>query len=314
MTVCVTGGAGFIGRWLVRALLARGDEVTVLDDLSNGGIAPPQTRGLRFVHGSVLDPTAIDAATRGADMLIHLAGVVGMRLARAERQRALRVSVEGTELLLARMPTIPAVLTSSSAVYGLNSATAFEESVGSAEERTLEYDGGLVGYATGKWRMEAIGRRADRPILCVRPFNIVGPGQSSAWGMVLPSFLERACAGEELTVYDDGRQSRCFGFVGTFVDTPMRAMAVPAAWELPDRALNIGSATRTSILDLASLVLARTGSTSTIAHLPYESAFPGCRDLAARIPDTARLESLIGPVAWPSIEEIVDIVVEEKRR
>src|SRR5580693_425594 len=127
MTICVTGGAGFIGSWLVKRLLSLDNEVIVLDDLSSNGRAPPPVRGLRFVHGSVLDPAAIDDATCGADLLIHLAGIVGMRLAKTERQRALSVSVDGTELLLARTPPIPTVLASSSAVYGLIQVSAAEE-------------------------------------------------------------------------------------------------------------------------------------------------------------------------------------------
>lgn len=312
-SVCVTGGAGFIGSWVVNRLLSLGHVVTVLDDLSSAGRPPPRTEGLRFVHGSVLEPAAIDDATRGADMLIHLAGIVGMRLAKAERQRALRVSVEGTELLLARTPAIPVVLASSSAVYGLTAVLAAAEYMGGPEERALEYDGGQVGYATGKWRMEELGRRAARPVMCVRPFNVVGPGQISTWGMVVPSFVERARAGSELIVYNDGRQSRSFSFVGTFVDALLRAMSIPEAWSLPDRALNIGAPTATSIIDLARLVITRTESTSSIVHMPYEVVFPNCRDLAARTPDTTRLTSLIGSVEWPSLERIVDIVIDGTR-
>ena len=132
--------------------------------------------------------------------------------------------------------------------------------------------------------------------------------------MVLPSFVERACANEDLIVYDDGRQSRSFSFVGTFVDVLLRAVSVPAAWDLTDRALNIGAVAATGILDLARLVIRRAESTSSIVHLPYDAVFPNCRDLAARIPDTTRLTSLIGPTEWPSIEQIVASVLDGMRR
>jgi len=310
MRVCVTGGAGFIGSWLVSRLLTLGHQVVVLDDLSSGTRAPPPAPGLRFVQGSVLDPHAIDDATRGADVLIHLAGVVGMRLAKAERQRAVEVSVAGTELLLARTPPLPAILLSSSAVYGLNCVAAAQESMGGSEDRGVEYDGGVAGYATGKCRMEELGRRAGRPVLCVRPFNVVGPGQLSTWGMVLPSFIERARAGRELIVFGDGRQTRCFSFVGTFVEALLQAVSNPAGLCLPDRALNIGATQATSILDLARLVVARVKSDSAIVHAPYSSVFPDSRDVVARIPDTARLTSLIGTIEWPSIAKIVDSLIE----
>jgi len=313
LTVCVTGGAGFIGSWLVSKLIALGHKVVVLDALSSGVPAPQLAPGLQFVQGSVLDPRAVDEATRGADVLMHLAGIVGMRLARAERQRALEVSVEGTETLLSHSPAIPTVLLSSSAVYGVNSSRVSNEFMGGCEDKALVYDGGLAGYATGKCRMEVLGRRADRPVIIVRPFNVVGPGQVSTWGMVLPSFVERACANEELIVYNDGQQTRSFSFVGTFVDALLHAMSIPAAWQLSDRALNIGAPTETSILDLARLVIARAKSRSTIVHVPYESVFPHSRDVAARTPDTARLTSLIGPINWPSIEQIVDMVIDSRR-
>ncbi len=208
------------------------------------------------MHGSILDPAAIDDATRGADLLIHLAGIVGMRLAKTERQRALSVSVDGTELLLARTPPIPTVLASSSAVYGLIQLSAAEECMGGPDERAMEYDGGVAGYATGKWRMEITPRRSTHLMCGGR--SLSGSGRSAPVGMVLPSFVERARADEELVVHNDGQQSRSFSYVGTFVDALVRAISIPASWELPDRALNVGAPTATSILDLARLVIART--------------------------------------------------------
>jgi UDP-glucose 4-epimerase len=312
--VCVTGGAGFIGTWLVRGLLESGHRVVVLDDLSNATRAPEPTAGLRFVRGSVLDESAVDEATRGAGLLIHLAGVVGMRLATAERKRAYQVAVEGTEILLDRTPGIPALLMSSSAVYGITDDAAVDESMAGPLARTLAYDGGHYGYACGKWRMEEIGRAAVRPILSVRPFNVVGPGQMSTWGMVIPSFVKQAQSAQALTVYDDGLQSRSFACVTVFVDSLLRAIANPLAWRLPDRALNIGVSTPTTILDLAKLILQRSGSKSGISHVPYASVFENRTDLRGRVPDTSRLHSLIGPIGWPPISKIVDDVLAEAGR
>jgi UDP-glucose 4-epimerase len=309
-TVCVTGGAGFSGRWLVQRLIADGHHVVVLDDLSSGTQACSETPRLRFVCGSVLDRSAVESATRRADLVVHLAGLVGMRLATREREQAYRVAVEGTQMLLDRTPSgVPILMASSSAIYGLSDDGAVDESMGDSEASALTYDGGVPGYAVGKWRMEALAREADRPALCVRPFNVVGVGQVSQWGMVIPSFVTRALEGEPLTVYDDGHQTRSFGSVVTFVDCLLAVMRAPGAWGLPRRALNIGASTPTSILDLAQMVVARTGSASPIVHGPYASAFPGRTDLRSRIPQTRTLQSLIGPVSWPSIESIVDAVI-----
>jgi UDP-glucose 4-epimerase len=312
--VCVTGGAGFIGTGLVQRFLSLGYHVAVLDDLSSGTRAPVETPRLRFVQGSVLDSAAIDEATSDSQLIVHLAGVVGMRLATEQRERSYRVAVEGTRLLLERTANLPVMMASSSAVYGLTDNVIAQESLGGPEERTLTYDGGAFGYATGKWHMEEIARDADRPILCIRPFNVVGPGQVSAWGMVVPSFIDNAFSGKPLVIYDNGEQSRSFSSLSTFTDVLVRVMRTTVAWSLPDCALNVGASASTSILSLAKLVKARAGSSSLITHLPYAAVFPNRTDVRARVPDSKRLESLIGPVSWPSIESIVDELVAMRRQ
>lgn len=307
--VLVTGGCGFIGRPLVAALVRRGCRVRVLDDLSTG--VPGTPPGAELTVGSVLDEDAVRSAARGAGLVVHLAGVVGMRLAVRERERAHRVAVEGTRLLLRHTGHAPAVLFSSSAVYGLSdSAAPMSERRPLQRSVPLRYDGGFAGYATGKWELEQLGLRAaqERPVLVVRPFNVVGAGQVSRYGMVVPSFVESALAAGTLTVHGDGLQTRCFSDVDEFVRLVVRLIETPTAWQPDGTVVNVGTATRTSVLELAELVV-RTVGRGDIRFQPYEQAFPGRTDVRHRVPDVSLLADLAGPARWPSITDVVEATV-----
>jgi len=316
--VLVTGGAGFLGRHLVERLLAEGAEVVVLDDLSTG-TAPAPRVGLRFVRGSVLDPAALQPAARDAGLVFHLAGVVGMRRVAQAGPLAYAVAAEGTRAVLAATGRAPALLFSSSAVYGLSRAAPARESDAVSPEQVLAYDAGVPGYAAGKLELERLGQQAatsaagGRPVLVLRPFNVVGPGQSPAYGMVLPTFLAAAAAGAPLRVHGDGLQLRSFGAVETFTDVVQRLLACDAAWALGGAPINVGSPRPTSIFELARLVRAQTGSSSSIELVPYEADYPGRTDVIARVPDVSRLESLIGPTRWPSLDEIVEPLARASR-
>ncbi|HYE76976.1 MAG TPA: NAD-dependent epimerase/dehydratase family protein [bacterium] len=308
--VLVTGGCGFLGHHLVRRLLDEGHEVAILDDLSTGTLAnvPTDDERLHVVEGSVLDPAAVRRAAEDAAAVFHLAGVVGMRLAVGDRDRAYNIAVDGTRNVLEATGNTPVVLYSSSAVYGLTSRVAVSEDQTPGESGVLAYDGGYRGYATGKWELEKLGQAAattGRPVLIVRPFNAVGEGQTGTYGMVVPSFIRMARSGEPLTVYDDGEQSRTFSEVRTFVDALMRLVVLPEAWAFPRNVFNIGTSESTTIGELAQIVLEETDSESVVHYIPYGEIFPGKQDVRARVPDTTRLERLIGPVEWPTIREVV---------
>ncbi|MEV0232219.1 NAD(P)-dependent oxidoreductase [Nonomuraea sp. NPDC050786] len=310
-TVLVTGGCGFLGRELVSRLLASGHHVRVLDDLSTGLGCPP---GAELIVGSVLDPTAVRHAAAGVTALFHLAGVVGMRLATNQRRVAFDTTAVGTEVVLTATGDAPAILFSSSAVYGLNAPCPIQEDRPLSRSETLVYDGGQEGYATGKLELETLGAtaaRRGRPVLVLRPFNVVGAGQSAAYGMVLPTFVERAKAGLPLTIYDSGTQRRCFSGVSEFTDVVLRLVANPRAWTGGVRAVNIGSTHETTIRQLAELVLAATGSGSPIEHIPYASIFPGRTDVSRRVPNLDRLRELCGDITWPSTGQLVQRVIHD---
>lgn len=307
--VLVTGGAGFLGHHLVARLLEAGRLVTVLDDLSTGSLERlPEHARLAVVRGSVLDAPALAQASRRADFVFHLAGVVGMRLVARTGAHAYAVAAEGTRAVLAATGNSPAVLFSSSAVYGLTRSSPAREADPIATDEVLAYDAGTPGYACGKLELERLGREAavaGRQVLVVRPFNVVGEGQGSAYGMVLPTFLAAAAAGAPLRVHGDGSQLRSFGEVGAFTDALLRLVELEAAWAQRADPVNVGSPQATSILELARLVLAQTGSASPIEFVPYAQDYPGRTDVAVRVPDVSRLAALIGPLRWPPLAGLV---------
>lgn len=311
--VLVTGGAGFIGSHLVAALLARGAEVTVVDDFSTGTEGNlPDHPSLRVVRGCVCDP-AVMARAGTADLVFHLASVVGMRLVAGDRRRAYRVAADGTRGVLAATGRAPLVVLSSSAVYGLQRGGRAAERVRPDAARLLEYDGGVRGYACGKWAAERLARRAaraGRPVLIVRPFNVVGPRQSAEFGMVMPTFVDCALAARPLTVFAPGTQTRCFTEVEAFVRCLLRLVETDRAWTLPNRTVNVGTDTPTSIAGLARIVLEETGAAVEVEVAPYESRFPGRHDVQRRVPDLRRLHRLVGAWEWPGIRSIVRGYVE----
>jgi UDP-glucose 4-epimerase len=305
----VTGGCGFIGSHIVARLVENGGSVSVLDDLSTGRYKNlPASPLVTFHLGSVLDRTAIKRAAAGTDRVIHLASVVGMRLASTDTTRAYHVSAEGTARVLAATGNTPVVVFSSSAVYPALSGRAHHETDTLSNEAALAYDGGQRGYACGKLRLEHLAieaGRSGRHVLIIRPFNIIGNAQLSAYGMVVPRFVEDARAGRPLQIYDDGEQTRTFGDIGTFVDCLFRLMEQAHTWLPPHNIFNIGSTETTSVRQLAELVRNATGSAVPLHYVPYVTVFPGRCDVRSRQPDTTRLEAMIGPVEWPSISKIV---------
>jgi UDP-glucose 4-epimerase len=310
--VLVTGGAGFIGSHLVEHLLQRAARVTVVDDLSTGALANlAQHPRLEVVHGSVLDPAVLRGAAE-ADMVFHLAAVVGMRLAARQRDRAFAVSDVGTRNVIACSGAARLVLFSSSSVYAHCGRGAVAEDAAASPEELLALDGGAPGYASGKWRVEEHARAAaaaGREVVVIRPFNVVGPRQTGRYGMVVPTLVKRALCGQPLTVFDDGEQSRCFSHVRTFVRTLGALAEREESWRPGGLTVNVGADRSTRIADLSRIVLEETRSHSPVEHVEYASVFPGRRDVRSRVPDTRRCDALVGAVQWPGARDIVRDVV-----
>lgn len=310
MKILVTGGAGFIGSHLCEALLARGHEVRCLDDLSTG--RAENLEGCRaharfqFVRGSVLDEAQVRAEVARVDGVFHLAAAVGVRLVLEQPSRTLELNVVGTRNVLAAAATCGArvLFASSSEVYGRNEHPPFAEDAallaGATREPRWSY---ACSKAMGESLAFAHAREHGLPVLVVRFFNVVGPRQRGAYGMVLPRFVRAALAGEALEVYGDGMQTRCFLHVADALE------AVLALWEEPralGQVVNVGSALEVEIGALASCVQQAAESSSPVVHMPYREAYGvELDDFRRRAPDLARLEGLIGPRRPRALEAIV---------
>jgi UDP-glucose 4-epimerase len=306
----VTGGAGFIGSHLVERLLARGDRVVVLDDLSTGRLANLAAVAghpdLEVVIGSVEDRTLVARAARGVDRIHHLAARVGVELVVGEPVASIRTIVDGTQAVLeaARVDRIPVVLASSSEVYGDSAPVPLRESVPVVPGRTDEPRGGYAcAKALSEWFGFAFMAEHGVPVSVARLFNTVGPRQTGRYGMVLPRFCEQARRGAPMTVHGDGAQTRCFAHVADVVDA---LIALGEQERAVGRVVNVGSDTETSILELAVLVRDLADSRSPIECRPMAELAPArVRDTRRRVPDLALLRALVGTVPATPLARIV---------
>lgn len=307
-TTLITGGAGFIGSHVAEALLARGEQVRILDDLSTGNAAHLTGLEVDFRRGSVTDPAVVNAAVAGCDRVIHLAAAVGVRRILAEPITSITTNVEGTRLVLEACGhrNTPVVIASSSEVYGESTAPSFNEGhhlhLGPSSIHRWSY---ACSKLLDEFLALAWHRERGLPVIVTRFFNITGARQSPAYGMVLPRFAAAALAGKELEVHGDGLQSRCFLHVQDCVRAVMALIDQPAA---VGQVINIGSSEEVTIADLARRVIARAGSPSTIALIPYAQAYPegGFADMRRRVPDVTRLCQLTGWKQTLSLDETVD--------
>ncbi|MBS0189619.1 MAG: GDP-mannose 4,6-dehydratase [Phycisphaerales bacterium] len=311
----ITGGAGFIGSHLTAALLARGDRVTVIDNLSTGRSSNLSEHAhLRFIEADLREALAALGPGEVFDEIYHLAAAVGVRLVMSDPISAVRTNIEQTIALLdfaaARTPPggasagIPTLIASSSEVYGKSAKSPYKE------DDDVVYGPTSVSrwcYAYSKAIDEylALSYASHRglPAVAARFFNTVGPRQVGDYGMVLPRFVGAALAGRPLQVHGQGTQSRCFCHVADVVEALPKLLTEPAA---RGQVFNLGSDRSVTIRELAELVIRITGSSSIIEFVPYSQAYPsGFEDLADRKPDLSKVRRTIGFEARRSLEETV---------
>lgn len=310
MRALITGGCGFIGSHLAEALLARGAQVTVLDDLSTGkiqNIADIEGQpGLRTLIGSVTDEQLVHEAVRDCDQVFHLASAVGVRLIMDRPVETIDTIVSGTQIVLkqANRYRKPVLLTSTSEVYGKSTAVPFEEDGDRLAGPTTKH---RWAYACAKALDEFLAMaywRATRlPVIVVRLFNTVGPRQTGQYGMVIPNFVRQALEGQPLRVYGDGQQSRCFCHV---LDVVRGLVAAMDCNQARGQVINLGATEEISILELARKIIAETSSCSKVGLVPYEDVFgDGFEDMQRRVPSIAKAERLLG---WQPQRSLSDII------
>jgi UDP-glucose 4-epimerase len=306
MRILITGGAGFIGSHLAEALLERGHEVTVIDNLSTGPFENVQhlvnrysavngRSSFRFAIDSITNEGVLDRLASECDIIFHLAAAVGVKLILENPVHTIETNVMGTEAVLkaALRYRAKVIITSTSEVYGKGNSVPFREDDDVVLGPTCR---SRWAYAASKMVDEflalAYHREKGLPVIVVRLFNTVGPRQTGRYGMVIPRFVSQALRNEPITVYGDGTQSRCFCDVS---DVVLALIGLAEHPEAVGKVYNIGSSEEVCIRDLAAQAKQVTDSTSDIALIPYTEAYaPNFEDMHRRVPDTGRIESLLG--------------------
>ena len=317
-TFFLTGGAGFIGSHLTEAILAGGDRVLAIDNLATGSmdnvahfLGHPNHR---FEQASITDKVVMEQMASEADVIVHLAAAVGVKLIVEHPVQTIETNVMGTEevLRVALRNKCRVLIASTSEVYGKGSKFPFAEEDDVLLGATSK---SRWGYAASKMVDEFLGlaywREFGLDVVPFRLFNTIGPRQTGQYGMVVPRFIRQALGGEPVTVYGDGKQRRCFCDVRDVVTAILGLAGHP---EAPGRVYNIGGTEEVSIQELAERVVEMTGSNSQITKVPYSEAYaPGFEDMERRVPDTGRVHELLGWKPKRGLREILSDVISYER-
>ncbi|OHE78613.1 MAG: nucleoside-diphosphate sugar epimerase [Verrucomicrobia bacterium GWF2_62_7] len=318
MKALITGGAGFIGSHLAEALLARGDKVAVLDNLSTGSMQNiaglKKLPGFEYIVDDVLNQRVLAEMVDDADVVYHLAAAVGVKLVVESPVRTIETNLKGTEVVLeaAAKKRKKVLLTSTSEVYGKGAKIPFGEDddllIGPSNK-------GRWSYACSKLMDEflaiAYWKERKLPVVVVRLFNTVGPRQTGRYGMVIPNFVRQALTNKPITIYGTGKQQRAFGYVGDVVGA---LIALMDAENTNGEVFNVGNEVEISIEELAKLVKQMTGSVSELVYVPYDEAYEaGFEDMQRRVPDLGKVRKRIGYQPRTQLAEILQRVIEYER-
>ena len=318
MRALITGGAGFIGSHLSEALLARGHGVLILDNLSTGSIdniAHLKGRaGFEYHIDSVNNEPLLAELVDRADVIVHLAAAVGVKLIIEQPVHTIETNVHGTEVVLkhANKKKKLVVVASTSEVYGKSEAVPFREDsdlvLGPTPKHRWAY---ACSKAIDEFLALAYWKERKLPVIIVRLFNTVGPRQTGQYGMVIPTFVRQALAGEPITVFGDGRQLRAFTHVADVVDALIALVNQP---EAIGQVINIGNVQEVSMSALAERIRSLAGSTSVIKLIPYDEAYEsGFEDMQRRLPDLTKISGMIGYKPKHTLDDILSQVIEHFR-
>jgi UDP-glucose 4-epimerase len=319
MRVLITGGAGFVGSHLSDGLLARGDKVHVLDDLSTGSINNiahlKSHPDFRYTIDSVTNEPVLAELIDESDVVVHLAAAVGVKLIVEAPVYTIETNVHGTEVVLkhANKKKKLVVIASTSEVYGKSAAVPFREDadlvLGPSEKHRWAY---ACSKLIDEFLALAYWKERKLPAIIIRLFNTVGPRQTGQYGMVIPNFVRQALAGHPITVFGDGSQSRSFTYVGDVVRAMLALIDEPRA---VGQVFNIGNGHEITINDLAERIRSLTGSNSEIVRIPYDQAYEaGFEDMPRRVPDISKIRGLVGYEPTVQLDEILTRVIEYFRQ
>ncbi|GIW87764.1 MAG: nucleoside-diphosphate sugar epimerase [Isosphaeraceae bacterium] len=317
MRYLITGGCGFIGSHLAERLLDDGHAVLLLDDLSTGrfeNVAHLEGRaGFAILVASVTEPATVDRCVAECQAVFHLASAVGVRLVVDQPVRTIETIVNGTDVVLRACARYrrPILLTSTSEVYGKSTKVPFVETddtlIGPTTTRRWAY---ACAKALDEFLALAHWHESRLPVIVARLFNTVGPRQTGRYGMVIPRFVEQGLAGQPITVYGDGHQTRCFAHVADVVSALVALMDHPHS---RGQVFNVGNSEEVSILELAHRVRSLTGGISPIRLVPYSEAYTaGFEDMLRRVPDLTKIRQLIGYQPSRSLDQILADVIAER--
>jgi UDP-glucose 4-epimerase len=319
MRVLITGGAGFVGSHLAEALLARGDEVFVLDNLSTGSIDNiahlKSNPRFHYTIDSVTNEPLLAELVDQCDTIVHLAAAVGVNLIVEAPVHTIETNVHGTEVVLkhANKKKKLVMVASTSEVYGKSTNVPFSEDDDLVLGPTQKH---RWAYACSKMIDEflalAYWKERKLPVIVIRLFNTVGPRQTGRYGMVIPTFVRQGLAGQPITVFGDGTQARSFTYVGDVVRAMVALIDEPRA---VGQVFNIGNGAEITINALAERIRALTGGQSAIVHIPYDEAYEaGFEDMPRRVPDISRIGALVGYKPTVDLDQILERVVEYFRQ
>jgi len=314
----ITGGAGFIGSHLVDALVASGNQVVVLDDLSTGRHDNLRQHSgspdVEFVLGSILNEALVDDVVRRVDVVLHLAAAVGVNLIVERPLESLATNIKGSEIVLEKCHKYgrKVLVTSTSEIYGKNTSDALNEEddriLGSPLKTRWSYS---EAKAIEEVLAHAYWREKGLPTVIVRLFNTVGPRQVGHYGMVVPRLIDQALRGAPLTVFGTGEQTRCFCHVD---DVVAALLGLAGSTDAEGQVFNVGARSEISIEALATRIRDRVGSSSEVVHIPYDEAYEaGFEDMQRRRPDTGKIENLLGWQPTRDLDAIIDDVAADLR-
>jgi UDP-glucose 4-epimerase len=319
MIALVTGGAGFIGCHLSQRLLDEGHQVLVLDNLSTGSIDNIShlkgRPGFEYFIDTVENEPLLAELIDRSDVVFHLAAAVGVKLIVEQPVNTIETNVHGTEVVLkhANKKKKLVVIASTSEVYGKSNDVPFREDsdlvLGPTTKHRWAY---ACSKAIDEFLALAYWKERKLPVIIVRFFNTVGPRQTGRYGMVIPNFVRQALAGEPITVFGDGTQSRAFTHVADVVGALVRLVAEPKAI---GQVINVGNVEEITIAELAARVREATGSNSSIKYIAYEDAFEsGFEDMPRRLPDLSKIAAMIGYKPQHTLNDLLVQVIDDFRR